>query len=107
MVLGALASALLLAVLALGNAVGVVPFLPFELFEKLIRILPGRIITSGIDLMVAAITALGIHPTSVAAKLAEQASAVGLFVVVCVVLAVVVAAIGGVSRRRAWIAGVS
>jgi DMSO/TMAO reductase YedYZ molybdopterin-dependent catalytic subunit len=73
---GALASVLAMAVLALTGAA----FAPYDLFELLTRALPGRVITLGIDTIVSVITWLGVRPTAVAAKLAEQGMAVGLFV---------------------------
>ena len=62
------------------------PFAPFDLFEAISRWLPGGVVTTGIDAMVAIITGLGIGPTSVAAKAAEKAMAVVMFVVASAVL---------------------
>ncbi len=54
------------------------PFLPFDLFDWLTRILPGPVITFGIDLMIDTMLALQIDVAD-AAKTAEQISAVLLF----------------------------
>ncbi len=57
------------------------PFVPFDVFDWVSRVLPGRIIAFGIGSMVAVIRALHIGPTSVVAKMAEQAMGIaGVFV---------------------------
>lgn len=48
------------------------PFFPFDVFDWLARLLPGGVITFGIDLMVAVIRGLRLGPTDATAKLAEQ-----------------------------------
>jgi DMSO/TMAO reductase YedYZ molybdopterin-dependent catalytic subunit len=105
--LGALTSVLALAVLKLGAAAGSHPYVPFDLFEQLVRVLPGTIVTAGIDAMVSLIGALGIHPTATAAKLAEQGAAIGLFVAGCAVLGAVVGALSRGRPRRALAYGVA
>jgi DMSO/TMAO reductase YedYZ molybdopterin-dependent catalytic subunit len=55
------------------------PFPPFDLFDGMTRLLPGPIITFGIDLMIDTLRALKISVVDTA-KIAEQASAVGFFV---------------------------
>ncbi len=52
-------------------AVGL-PFIPFDLFDWLARVLPGNLITIGIDSMVRTITALGLGPIGATAKTLEQ-----------------------------------
>jgi DMSO/TMAO reductase YedYZ molybdopterin-dependent catalytic subunit len=52
------------------------PFVPFDLFDWVTRHLPGKVIQSGIDVMVSTIRALKLGPTASSAKLAEQASAI-------------------------------
>src|SRR5262249_903946 len=102
--LGALTSVAALAVLALGHAAWGLPFVPFDVFEVIVGALPGGLLTMLIDAMVAAIGGLGIGPTASVAKLAEQASAVAMFVLGSAILGAIVAAFAG-SRRRAVIAG--
>lgn len=57
------------------------PFVPFDVFDWLARVLPGRVIAFGIGAMVTVIHTLNLGPTSETAKMAEQAMAIaGLFV---------------------------
>lgn len=78
---GLLLSAPLLAIFYLvAQAVGT-PFVPFDVFDWVGRILPGGLITFGIDLIVNTITTFNLGETSSAAKTAEQFLAItGLFV---------------------------
>lgn len=57
------------------------PFVPFDLFDSLSRVLPGAIITSSIEGMIAVIRTLHLGTTAVVAKSAEQGIAVILFLV--------------------------
>jgi DMSO/TMAO reductase YedYZ molybdopterin-dependent catalytic subunit len=57
------------------------PFVPFDIFDWVTRVLPGQIIATGIDTMVKVIRSLNLGPTAATAKLAEQAMAVGGMVV--------------------------
>lgn len=57
------------------------PFVPFQIFDWIARVLPGSVITFGIDTMVKVIRALGIAEVSSAAKLAEQSMAILTFLV--------------------------
>jgi DMSO/TMAO reductase YedYZ molybdopterin-dependent catalytic subunit len=97
--LGGLTSLPILALLYLGEQLASLPFVPFDLFDWLARVLPGGVVTAGIDALVRLITALNLGPTSVAAKRIEQTSALVLFVVGGAVLG---AAIVLLLRRRAW-----
>src|SRR5689334_554792 len=97
--LGGLTSLPVLALLYLGEALASLPFVPFDLFDWLARVLPGGVVTAGIDVLVRLITALGLGATSVAAKRIEQAVALMLFVICGAVLG---GAIVLLLRRRAW-----
>jgi hypothetical protein len=101
---GAVTSVVAIAVFQLGSRWGL-PAAPFDVFEWLTRILPGAVVTAGIDAMVSTLERLGIRPTSVAAKLAEQGMALGLFVIGSAILGMAVARIGGTRRARAALAG--
>jgi DMSO/TMAO reductase YedYZ molybdopterin-dependent catalytic subunit len=57
------------------------PFIPFSWFEWLSRILPGPLISRGIETIVSIVRFLNIGPTSDVAKLGEQAMAIVLFLV--------------------------
>jgi hypothetical protein len=60
--LGGLTSLPLIALSYLGQQWAALPFIPFDLFDWLARVLPGQIITNIIDLMVRLITLLGLGP---------------------------------------------
>jgi DMSO/TMAO reductase YedYZ molybdopterin-dependent catalytic subunit len=56
------------------------PFVPFDVFDWMTRILPGQMIAVGIDAMVTVIRALNLGPTAAAAKTAEHVMAIaGMF----------------------------
>lgn len=78
--LGALTSLPLIALFYLGAAFADLPFVPFDLFDWLARVLPGNVITAGIDAMVSLISLLRLGPISSTAKLLEQAT--GIFLVI-------------------------
>src|SRR5215470_16028361 len=64
-----------------GWSVAGLPFVPFDVFDWLTRVLPGRLIAFGIGTMVSVIRLLNLGPTSATAKTAEQAIAIaGLFI---------------------------
>jgi len=66
----------LLGALFFGWRVAGLPFIPFDVFDRLTRILPGRFIAIGIDTMVSVIRTLHLGPTAETAKLAEQLMAI-------------------------------
>lgn len=76
-VVGGLLTIALIAVFFLGARLIGAPFVPFDIFDWIARLLPGPIITFGIDLIVSIISALNIDGLSNAAKTAEQIMAVG------------------------------
>lgn len=75
---GTLITAPLIVLMYLGQLVLGQPFPPFELFNWISGILPGPVITFGIDLMIDAMLLLGINVANTA-KIAEQGMAVLLF----------------------------
>lgn len=79
----------LMALLYLGMAYAGLPFLPFDLFDWLARVLPGRLITITIDTMVSVIQTLGLGPISSVAKSTEQALGIVFFLVGMIVIGVV------------------
>ncbi len=81
---GALLTAPLLGVLALGWLAGI-PYLPFTVFEWLIRILPGSVVTFGLDLTLSVLSGLGFDIKDTA-KTAEQVLAVATLFVVGVII---------------------
>ncbi len=77
--LGALTTFPVLALSYLGERLAGLPFLAFDLFDWLARVLPGRLLTFGIDSMVGLINLVKIGPTAVVAKASEQGLALLLF----------------------------
>lgn len=75
-IVGGLLIIALIAVFFLGSQLIGAPFAPFDIFDWVGRLLPGPIITFGIDLIVSIISALNINGLSSAAKTAEQIMAV-------------------------------
>ncbi|HRN51689.1 MAG TPA: molybdopterin-dependent oxidoreductase [Anaerolineales bacterium] len=94
-VFGALTTAALVGVLALVEPILGTPFLPFDIFDLMARVLPGGLIRFVIASMVAIIqflqSFLPLGDTSTAAKLAEQAIAVVQFIAAGVVLGLLLA----------------
>jgi DMSO/TMAO reductase YedYZ molybdopterin-dependent catalytic subunit len=104
--LGGLTSLPLIALLFLGEQFAGLPFVPFDLFDWLARVLPGNVITAGIDTIVRVVGILNLGPTSTAAKRIEQLMAIGIVVGGGILLGVVIA---WVLRRRdgpGWRVGV-
>lgn len=97
LLVGALLTAPLIAVFYLVQQLTGLPFVPFDVFDWMARVLPGAVITFGIDTIVAVIRRFGLGEISEAAKTAEQALAIaGLFVTGTVAGGVLF----GVLRRR-------
>ncbi|TAK12437.1 MAG: molybdopterin-binding oxidoreductase [Anaerolineae bacterium] len=78
--LGALTSLAVIGVLYAGNQLAGTPFVPFDIFDWMARVLPGGIIVSVIQVMVRLITALNLGETSSTAKFMEQSIAIVQFV---------------------------
>lgn len=78
---GALLTAALIGVLYAGWRLADLPFVPFDLFDWLTRVLPGAVIEFVIGIMVSVIRMLNLGPTSDVAKMIEQAMGIiGLFI---------------------------
>ena len=78
----------------LGNRLAGLPFLPFDLFDLMARILPGRLVIATIELMVKVLNLLRLGPTSVVAKQAEQTIAVVQFLLGGVILGLLLTWLG-------------
>jgi DMSO/TMAO reductase YedYZ molybdopterin-dependent catalytic subunit len=96
--IGGLASLPLIALSYLGARLAGLPFIAFDLFEWLTRVLPGRLIIGSIETMVAAIRFLNLGPLSSTAKLLEQVMGILTLVVACAVIGALLAL---AQRRRA------
>lgn len=81
----AMVTAALIGILFFAWKVAGLPFVPFDAFDALTRVLPGRVIAFGIGTMVTAIRALNLGPTAETAKTAEQAMAISVLFVAGVV----------------------
>lgn len=77
---GTLVTAPLTAITYLASQFTALSFPPFDLFDSLTRVLPGPLITFGIDIMIDTLRALNLSVVDTA-KVAEQLMAVGMFVV--------------------------
>jgi DMSO/TMAO reductase YedYZ molybdopterin-dependent catalytic subunit len=75
---GGLLTAAMISIMYLAAQLAGLPFAPFDLFNWMARMLPGPVITFGIDLMIDTMLLLGINVAD-SAKLAEQGMAVMLF----------------------------
>jgi DMSO/TMAO reductase YedYZ molybdopterin-dependent catalytic subunit len=104
---GAFLTAPLIAVFFLAWKVAGLPFVPFQVFDWTSRLLPGGVITFGIDSMVKVIRALKIADTSSAAKAAEQSMAIGIFLIGGALLgAVLFATLRALRVRRPVLPGI-
>ncbi len=77
---GALLTAPLIGIMYLADQLAGLPFVPFDLFDWLTRVLPGPLITFGIDLMIDTMILVGMSVAD-SAKIAEQIMAVLQFLV--------------------------
>ncbi len=84
---GVLLTAPLIAVFVVGWQWAGLPFVPFDVFDELSRMLPGLVITRSIDAMVAVIGALHLGATATVAKAAEQGTAIIVFLAAGVIAA--------------------
>jgi len=101
-VLGALITAPLMAVLYVGHQVWNVPYPPQDLFDWVARVLPGNIITLGIEAMVSVIDKLNLGATDSTAKSIERLMATVQFFAGGLLVAGVVALLlyGAQKQRR-------
>lgn len=97
---GLFLTASLVAIFYVGWKLVGLPFVPFHTFDWATRVLPGSVITFGIDTMVKAIRALGILDTSAAAKAAEQSMAIAIFLAIGVVTGAIFFALLRILRSR-------
>jgi DMSO/TMAO reductase YedYZ molybdopterin-dependent catalytic subunit len=65
------------------------PFVPFDIFDMMSRLLPGAIITFAIENMVSLIRSLHLGQTAVAAKALEQTQGVLIFLVAAIVAGII------------------
>jgi DMSO/TMAO reductase YedYZ molybdopterin-dependent catalytic subunit len=95
--LGAVSGIISIALFSLGYQLALLPFFPFDLFDKIARILPGRFMTVAIDTLVEIVRKFKLGPAAASTKLAEQGLALILFTFIWFVFGLV---LGIVGRRR-------
>jgi hypothetical protein len=78
LLVGLLLAAPLVSILYLLHTAAGTPFIPFDLFDGLVRILPGAVVTFGIDSMVRLLMFLGLDLSS-SSKMMEQIQAIVIF----------------------------
>ncbi|MCH8337730.1 MAG: molybdopterin-dependent oxidoreductase [Chloroflexi bacterium] len=98
--LGALTSIPVMALGSLAEGIAGLTFTPFDLFDGLARVLPGDILTFGIDSLVSVITALNVGPTSEVAKIAERSMALVMFVAIGAAFGIVLQWLGREDPRQ-------
>jgi DMSO/TMAO reductase YedYZ molybdopterin-dependent catalytic subunit len=96
---GLLATAPAVALMALADRLAGLPFVPFDLFDWTTRVLPGGLVTFGIDSMIAALEFVGLDVADTA-KTAERATAVLAFVVLVTLAGVLFFAFFALRRSR-------
>jgi DMSO/TMAO reductase YedYZ molybdopterin-dependent catalytic subunit len=92
--LGSLSAVIVVALVYLGEQLAGFPFVPFDIFDWMTRILPGGLITFVVDMIVRVITSLGLGPTAAAAKQVELSIAIVQFILVGAVFGIVLVALG-------------
>jgi DMSO/TMAO reductase YedYZ molybdopterin-dependent catalytic subunit len=83
---GLLLTAPLISILYLLHTIAGTPFTPFDFFDGLVRVLPGAVVTFGIDSMVRLLMFLGLD-LSGSSKTLEQAQAIAIFLGIAAVAA--------------------
>jgi DMSO/TMAO reductase YedYZ molybdopterin-dependent catalytic subunit len=96
---GLLATAPAVALMSLADLLAGLPFVPFDLFDWTTRVLPGGLVTFGIDSMIAALEFVGLDVADTA-KTAERATAVLAFVVLGAVAGALFFAFFALRRSR-------
>ncbi|MDA1095789.1 MAG: molybdopterin-dependent oxidoreductase [Chloroflexi bacterium] len=75
---GAFLAAPLIAIIYLADQLVGMPFIPFDLFDWVARVLPGPLVTFGLDLMIDLLNLFGLS-VAASAKTAERMLGIGLF----------------------------
>lgn len=103
---GALSAAILalpwIAVSYVGLSWAGFPFIPFALFDWLVRLMPGQIVTFALETMVGTLQLLSLGPTSVTGKALEAGIALALTVLTLSALGGAQALVGHLTRAS-WV----
>src|SRR5262249_30741193 len=105
-VVGLLLTAPAIALFYVARSLFGLSFVPFKIFDWISRALPGPVITFGIDSMVRLIRWLRLGDTAAAAKTAEQAMAIAVYLVAGAVAAALFAVATHIWRGRTLAAGI-
>jgi DMSO/TMAO reductase YedYZ molybdopterin-dependent catalytic subunit len=97
---GLLLSAPLLTVFYIGWQAAGLSFVPFTVFDWIIRVLPGSMVTFGVDTMVRIIRSLNLAETATAAKTGEQMISITGFMIIGIVVGSVYFAIMNFTERK-------
>ncbi len=104
----AMLTAALISVFYLAWKVVGLPFVPFDAFDWMARILPRQVLAAGIDAMVTVIRAFNLGPTAAAAKTAEHVMAIaGMFFMGLLAGTILFSIIRAVRGRYAVILGLA
>ncbi len=104
-VLGGITSIPVLALSYLGFMLTGVPFAAYALFDGLVRILPGSVVTFGIDTMIALLDFINLGAVSGSAKTAERLGAISIFILGGSLFGAILSSIGRRQPRNLLIAG--
>jgi len=96
-IIGGISSIPVLAMSYLGFVLTGVPFTAYALFDGLVRVLPGPIVTFGIDSMIALLNLVNLDAASGSAKIAERLGAIIMFILGGSIFGVV---LSNVARRK-------
>lgn len=86
----------------LGDQLADLPFLPFDLFDWIGRVLPGTLVTTGIDAVAGTARSLELGSTGTVAKTIEQLMALGLFVLLGILMGLLIGVVGRTNRTGWW-----
>lgn len=96
---GTIVTAPLIGILYLANKLVGLPFVPYDLFDWAVRILPGPVVTFGLDLVIDSMRLVGMSVAN-SAKTAEQGIAILQFYVIGVVVSTLFSSLVGRWRTR-------
>jgi DMSO/TMAO reductase YedYZ molybdopterin-dependent catalytic subunit len=102
---GALTSLPLIALSYLGFQLAGLPFVPFDLFDWLARVLPGDVVTVAIDTLVQFINTFDLGETSEVGKLIQKVFALVLVILMGALLGAIIAGVVRGSTWRGWLIG--
>ncbi len=91
---GAFTSTGVAALAYVGNRLASFPYVPFDFFDWLVRVLPGPLVTLGIETIIRFVHFFHAGPTASAAKQAEQAIAIGVFIFIGAIFGAILSWLG-------------